>query len=90
MIFKLGVFFVAIGLVKLLVALIARAKEREVKNEFRREVKKGTKNGRSDAKGTCRTAGRLPEGHQQMGDWRESAERNSSSRDMQNIKGISR
>jgi hypothetical protein len=31
MIFKLGVFFVAIGLVKLLVALIARAKEKRGK-----------------------------------------------------------
>lgn len=31
MIFKLGVFFVAIGLVKLLVALIVRAKEKRGK-----------------------------------------------------------
>ncbi|CDC12405.1 uncharacterized protein BN662_00162 [Roseburia sp. CAG:45] len=31
MIFKLGVFFIAIGLVKLLVALIARAKEKRGK-----------------------------------------------------------
>ena len=37
MLLKLGVFLVAVGLVKLLVAFILRAREREVRHEFRRK-----------------------------------------------------
>lgn len=54
MILKLGIFLVAVGLVKLLVALAMRAKEKEVKND-RRKYKSSKKGSRRFTERTCGT-----------------------------------